>query len=153
MKRQLTYERLNDGTDRTFSDLNDKDQIALVKSRLKLYANSVYRKTKVWLFWIIISYDYFMWHLWESFFLLYIIRHLCNLTILIWLLIYFNLYDFHQLRRNRYLFIILFLISFFFAYIFFPICSTSFILFYFILFYFILFYFILFYFILLIWRI
>jgi hypothetical protein len=47
VKRQLTYEKLNDGTDRSFSDLNDKDQIALVKSRLKLYANSVYRKTKV----------------------------------------------------------------------------------------------------------
>jgi hypothetical protein len=47
VKRQLTYEKLNDGTGRQFSDLSEKDQMKLIKQRLKSYSNSVYKKTKV----------------------------------------------------------------------------------------------------------
>jgi hypothetical protein len=47
VKRQLTYEKLNDGTGRQFTDLSEKEQTKLVKQRLKSYSNSVYKKTKV----------------------------------------------------------------------------------------------------------
>ena len=51
MKRQLSYEKVPDGTipgkSKSFAELNEKDQMVLVKTRLKSYSNSVYRKTKV----------------------------------------------------------------------------------------------------------
>eukprot|EP01038_Epipyxis_sp_PR26KG_P011543 gene11543-15462_t len=42
VRRQLTYEKVG-----MFSEMNEKDQAIQVKNRLKLYANKVYRKTKV----------------------------------------------------------------------------------------------------------
>ena len=62
MKRQLSYEKVPDGTipgkSKSFAELNEKDQMVLVKTRLKSYSNSVYRKTKV-----IYHIDYYSYNL------------------------------------------------------------------------------------------
>ena len=62
MKRQLSYEKVPDGTipgkSKSFAELNEKDQMVLVKARLKSYSNSVYRKTKV-----IYHIDYYFYNL------------------------------------------------------------------------------------------
>ena len=62
MKRQLSYEKVPDGTipgkSKSFAELNEKDQMVLVKARLKSYSNSVYRKTKV-----IYHIDYYSYNL------------------------------------------------------------------------------------------
>ena len=51
VKRQLAYEKVPDpfeiGKTKSFTELNEKEQMVLVKARLKSYSNSVYRKTKV----------------------------------------------------------------------------------------------------------
>ena len=49
-KRQLTYEKVLDPRDqqqKNFTELSEKDRAKLMKARLKLYSNGVYKKTKV----------------------------------------------------------------------------------------------------------
>ena len=80
MKRQLSYEKVPDGTipgkSKSFAELNEKDQMVLVKTRLKSYSNSVYRKTKV-----IYHIDYYSYNL---------LKIMINLIIII-IIIIFNI--------------------------------------------------------------